>query len=105
MTDLATVDGRETLLKNAPGSVVVSLGGSSTWGVMKHVGEDFFEEHGRPSVSGTRRTVLVATGKLPTLAQGAFPTVDGVQYHVKDLMPENDGLETRVFLGKVEDTA
>lgn len=77
----------------------VTLDGAST-----PYSEDLADElfHGNPGQTvGEVRTILVATGKLPTLAIGSFPTVDGTRMRARDVRREGDGRVTRIYLGEL----
>ena len=87
----------EAALKRNGGDLVV-FGGVKTWGAEKFV-DEVMELEGQLVTVGRSRTVLIATGILPNLDRGATIVVGGTTYVITDHRSENDGLETRLWLG------
>jgi len=87
----------EQMFKDTGGEQV-TLGSDSTYG---HIDDmTVSDDEGRAAVLGQRRSVLVATGLLTTLADGASITVGATTYEVRESRTEEDedGSTTRIFL-------
>lgn len=82
------------------GGVQVTLGQDTTWGHHVETDEPILGPQGEVIAAGPM--VLVATGRLPDLVEGSYPVVDGIRWRVRRLQRENDGLETRAFLTRVQ---
>ena len=87
----------EAMIEDTGGDTVV-FGGVTTYGHVDYVDEEILEG-GELMTIGRVRSVLVATGILPNLDRGTTIVVDGTTYVITDHRVENDGAETRLWLG------
>jgi hypothetical protein len=76
--------------EHSPGSVVVTLGSDSTYGLVRCGGVNVLAEQQGRELSSSSLTVLIATGTLAGLEAGASITVGGTAYLVREQGPELD---------------
>ena len=86
----------EAALKRGGDPVV--FGGVETWGAEKFM-DEVMELEGQLVTVGQSRTVLIATGILSGIDRDETIVVDSTTYVITDHRSENDGLETRLWLG------
>ena len=96
--DITSPAGVELMLKRTPGATMVVAGAVTTYGQVKYGDAEGFEG-GELATVVRVRTVLVATGILPNLDRDATIVVGGTTYVITDHRVENDGAETRLWLG------
>ncbi len=82
----------------ATGGDTVVFGGVTTYGHVDYGDEEILEE-GQVATIARVRTVLIATGILSSIDRSETIVVDGTTYVITDHRTENDGLETRLWLG------
>ena len=87
----------EAMIEDTGGDTVV-FGGVTTYGHVDYVDEEILEG-GELATVVRVRTVLVATGILPNLDRDTTIVVGGTMYVITDHRVENDGAETRLWLG------
>ena len=82
--------------EHAPGSVVVTLGSDSTYGLVDHVPDEVLEEAGGAVNSGTVR-IRIMTNTLPGLSTRATLTAGGISYRVHRHGTIGKGDETAII--------
>lgn len=82
--------------EHAPGSVVVTLGSDSTYGLVEHVPDEVLEEAGSAVSSGTVR-IRIQTDALPGLSTRATLTAGGISYRVHRHGPFGNGAQTAII--------
>ena len=87
----------EAMIEDTGGDTVV-FGGVTTYGHVDYVDEEILEG-GELMTIGRVRSVLVATGILANIARDETIVVGGTTYVITDHRVENDGAETRLWLG------
>ena len=89
-------------LRMAPDAKVVSIGASSTHGVLNDAEDIGFDESGRP-VTQRDRTVFVVRDSLAGAIDGATITIGGTAYTVRNNpMPRENGDLWAIMVAKVD---
>ena len=87
----------EAMIEDTGGDTVV-FGGVTTYGHVDYVDEEILEDSQLVTIARAR-TVLIATGILSGIDRDETIVVDGTTYVITDHRVENDGAETRLWLG------
>lgn len=84
------------ILRDAPGSVVVSLNGATTHGVLDTTDEDLLAAEAS-HLAANVTVLVVATGSLPGLAEGTTIQHSGARWRVGMIRRIGIGDTTRIY--------
>lgn len=89
----------DAMLADAPNSVAIVFGSSRSCGLLTITDGERMQGQAARTL-GRNIAVDFRPGTVPGLTVGSAVTVDGTQYHVRDLCPADNGLLTRAVCSR-----